>query len=264
MTAWAAAGLIACLALAATARAQSLVDVVPEDPCIRARALDRDDVSPAADHLRRACRLRQFDERLEVQRRQQVVAAEQARDDRIQRWLDQTQPPRVVRPFSVEGFAGTGLASFGIVAAWAFLKQAELSAWLGRRSISCDTVSTRSAADCSRTAYGFRGRWYLLPSKVAPFLGAGLSITSAHVQIVQNGSLLSGDARANSYNVAGGLQVAYAAFRLSGEGIYEHAYFTGANTDDPKKTPNNQLKGIWSDSLKQDQLGFRVQVGFAF
>lgn len=269
MTAWVAgAALIACLALAATARAQSLVDVVPDDPCVQADALARDDVSPAAEHLRRACRLRRFEDRLEVERRQQVLAAEQARGDRIQRWLDQTQPPRVVRPFSVEGFLGGGLASYGITAAWAFLKQADLSVWLGRRSISCDAVGAPSSADCSRTSYGFRGRWYLLPTKVTPFLSGGLSITSAHVQIVQNGSngqtLLSGDARANSYNLAGGLQVAYAAFRLSGEAIYEHAFFTGANTDDAKKTPNNQLKGIWSDSLKQDQVGFRVQVGFAF
>ena len=261
-------GLAVWLALAATARAQSLVDVVPEDPCLQAQALAPDDGSPEAEHLRRACRLRQFGDRLEVERRQQVLAAEQARADRIHRWIDQTQPARVVRPFSVEGFLGSGLASFGISAAWAFLKQAELSAWLGRRSISCDALNAFGSADCSRTSYGFRGRWYLLPSKIAPFLGAGLSITSAHVQIVQSGSngqtLLSGDARANSYNLAGGLQLAYAALRLSGEAIYEHAFFTGANTDDPKKIPNNQLKGVWSDSLKQDQLGFRVQVGFAF
>src|SRR6185312_11271224 len=264
----ATAGLVLWLALAATARAQSLVDLVPEDPCARADALASDDVSDSAEHLRRACRLRRFDDRLEIARRQQVLAAEQARGDRIQRWLDQTQPPRVIRPFSVEGFLGNGLASYGITAAWALLKQADLSAWLGQRSISCDTVNALGGADCSRTSYGFRGRWYLMPTKVTPFLSGGLSITTAHVQIVQNGSggstLLSGDARANSYNLAGGIQIAYGAFRLSGEAIYEHAFFTGANTDDPKKTPNGQLKGIWSDSLKQDQVGMRYQVGFAF
>jgi len=270
MTAWAAAGtgLLVWVALAAAARAQSLVEVLPDDPCLQAQALAGDDVSPSAEQLRRACRLRQLDQRLEIERRQQVVAAEQARADRIQRWLDQTQPPRATRPFAIEGFLGSGLASFGVSAAWAFLKNAELSAWLGRRSISCDTLDMQGAADCSRTSYGLRGRWYLLPTKLAPFLGAGLSLTSAHVQIVQSGSngstLLSGDARANSYNLAGGLQLSYAAFRLSGEAIYEHAYFTGANVNDAKKTPNGQLKGIWSDSLKQDQVGIRVQVGFAF
>ncbi|MES1209220.1 MAG: hypothetical protein ABUS79_25060, partial [Pseudomonadota bacterium] len=50
--------------LAATAHAQSLVEVVPEDPCEQARALDRDDDSPTAQQLRRACRLQRFDGRL--------------------------------------------------------------------------------------------------------------------------------------------------------------------------------------------------------
>jgi hypothetical protein len=260
--------MLVCLALATTARAQSLVDVVPDDPCLQVRALASDEVSPSAERLRRACRLSQLDQRLEAERRDEVVTAEQVRVGRIQRWLDDTQPARVTRPFSIEGFLGSGIASYGVSAAWAFLKKAELSAWLGRRSISCDTLQMQGGADCSRTAYGLRGRWYLLSTKVTPFVGGGMTITSAHVQIVQGGqngsSLLSGEARANSFNLAGGLQVAYAAFRLSGEGLYEHAYYTGASADDVKKTPNSQLKGIWSDSLKQDQFGIRVQVGFAF
>ncbi len=265
MRAWAAgAAAAACLALAAVARAQSLVEVVPDDPCAQAQAFADDDASPAAEHLRRACRLRRLDQRLAAERRQEVIAAEQVRADRIQRWIDQTQPPRVTRPFALEGLLGTGIASYGLSVAWAFLKQAELAAWLGRRTISCDTLSTTGGADCSRTSYGLRGRWYLLPTKIAPFVSSGLTITGAHVQIRQGGALLSGDARANSYNLAAGVLLAYAAARLSVEGIYERAFYTGASKDDPKKTPNGDLNGIWSDSLKQDRFGIRVQVGCAF
>lgn len=264
-----AAALLLMMAAAATARAQSLVQVVPDDPCEQARALEEDDDSPTAEHLRRACRLRRFDDRLAYERRQEVIAAEQVRSGRIQRWLDDTQPARVTRPFSIDGFAGTGFASYGLSAAWAFLRKAELSAWFGRRAISCATLSSPDGGDCTRTAWGFRGRWYLLANRISPFLGAGMTITSSHLQIVQDGSnggsaLLSGSGRANSYTLDAGAQLAYAAFRLSVEYQYEKAYYTGASGDDPKKIPSAALNSVWSNSLNDDRHGVRVQVGFAF
>lgn len=258
------------LAVGASAHAQSLVDVVPEDPCAQAMALDQDDVSPAAEHLRRACRLRRLDQKLTAERQQEIVAAEQAREGKIQRWIDQTQPPRVTRPFSFDGMVGAGVATYGLSFAWAFLKKAELAVWLGKRSISCDAVNARNGADCSRTSYGFHGRWYLLSSKLSPFLGIGLTISNAHLQLVQGamygvgGTLLSGQGRANSYNAGAGVQLAYAAFRLSAEYVYEHAYYTGSSLDDRMKTPNGTLNEVWSNSLKDDRHGFRVQAGYAF
>ena len=256
--------------LAATARAQSLVEVVPQDPCAQARALDRDDDSPAADQVRRACRLERFGARLEAERRQQIVAAEAVRSDRIERWIDQTQPARVTRPFSVDAFAGTGVATYGVSVSWAFLRRAEVAAWLGRRTITCADVAGPEAGDCSRTAYGFRGRWYPLGTLFSPFLAAGLSIVSAHLQILQsapqNGgdNLLRGSGRANSYNLGAGAQFARAWFRLSVEYVYEHAFYTGASASDAKRTPNQDLNGVWFSSLRDDQHGVRFQVGIAF
>jgi hypothetical protein len=270
VSSWCAFGawLLLTAAWAAAARAQSLVEVVPEDPCAQARALAPTDDGPAAQELRRACRLQRFDGRLAAERQREIVAAEETRTARIERWIDRNQPPRATRPFSVDGFAGTGLSSYGLSAAWAFVSQAELAAWLGRRSITCDSLNQNGGADCSRTSFGFRGRWYLLPTKVTPFLSAGLAITAAHLQIRQsmNGStmLLAGDGRANSLEGGGGVQIAYAAFRLSVEYAYEDTFYTGASKNDPKKTPNGDLDAVWSDSLKADRHGIRVQVGYAF
>jgi hypothetical protein len=260
----------ATVTMAATAHAQSLVEVVPEDSCEQAGALDPDDESPTAEQLRRACRLEQFDGRLAAERRQQIVAAETARTGRIQRWIDQTQPARVTRPFSVDAFAGTGVATYGFSLSWAFLRRAEVAAWLGRRSITCAEVGNPEGGDCSRSVYGFRGRWYPLGTKVSPFLAAGLSIVTAHLQLeqsnAQNGAdpILRGSGRANSYNLGGGVQLAVAWFRLSVEYVYEHAFYTGASASDAKRTPNRDLNGVWSTSLKDDQHGVRFQVGFAF
>ncbi len=204
----------ATVTMAATARAQSLVEVVPEDSCDRARALDPDDDSPTAEQLRRACRLERFDGRLAAERRQQIVAAETARSARIERWIYQTQPARVTRPFSVDGFAGTGVATYGVSLSWAFLRSAEVAAWLGRRSITCAEVGNPQGGDCSRSAYGFRGRWYPLATKVSPFVAAGLSIVSSHLQLQQNNPqnggdpILRGSGRANSYNLGAGVQLA--------------------------------------------------------
>ncbi len=261
--------LLVLVAAAAKARAQSLVEVVPEDPCEQARLLDEDDDSPPAEHVRRACRLRRFGQKLEAERQEDIMAAENAREARIQRWVDNTQPPRVTRPFSIEGFAGTGISSYGLAASWAFLRQADLSAWFGRRAISCDTVNATGAGDCTRTSYGFHGRWYLAGTKLSPYLGTGMTFTSAHLQIVQSGSngggnLVSGSGRASSYNVQAGMQVAYQRFRASVEYVYEHAFYTGANTADMYNKPSPALNSVWSTSLNDDRHGFRVQAGCAF
>ena len=91
------------------ARAQSLVQQQPEDPCEGARALDIADTTPAAENLRRACRLERFEDRLAADRSQQVATQELTREARIQQWIDATQPWRVTRPLAFEAFFGTGL-----------------------------------------------------------------------------------------------------------------------------------------------------------
>jgi hypothetical protein len=260
----------ALLLVAVTARAQSLVEEVPEDPCLQARGLAYDDESPPAQEIRRACHLERFERRLTVEREESIATAERTRDARIQRWIDETQPARATRPFFVEGFLGTGIATYGIDAGWDVLRNLELAAWLGRRSISCDDIYSPGTANCSRTSFGLGGRWYAMMTKVTPFLGAGLTVTTAHLQIVSYPSgggaptLVAGSGRSNSLAFSGGLQLAISAFRLSVEYVYEYAFYTGASANDAKKTPNNDLNNIWSSSLQQDRNGIRVQVGFAF
>ena len=176
----------------------------------------------------------------------------------------------MTRPFSVDAFAGTGVATYGLALSWAFLRKAELAAWLGRRTITCADIAGPEAADCSRTAYGFRARWYPLGTKVSPFVAAGLSIVNSHLQLLQNSRkrnsdrVLTGSGRANSYNLGAGAQLAMAWFRLSVEYVYEHAFYTGASASDSKRTPNQDLNAVWSTSLKDDQHGVRFQVGVAF
>lgn len=261
--------LVLSLALAATARAQSLVDVVPDDPCVRARALAPDDDTADAQHLRRMCRLERFENRLNAERQQELAATEQVRTTRIQRWIDDTQPARVTHPFAVEGYLGTGLTTYGLSASWDFLRDAELAASIGRRPISCDSLTT-NPGDCSRTSLGLHGRWYLTGTRLSIFLSGGFSQTWAHLQIISsaNGgastSLVSGSGRANSVNGGGGLLLAVGAFRLSVEYVYEHVFYTGASLDDAKKSPSPALDAVWSASLSDDSNGVRFQVGYAF
>jgi hypothetical protein len=258
------------------ARAQSLVDEVPEDPCERAAGLAYEDESPAAQEIRRQCHLEKFENRLTTQRDQSIATAERTRQAQIDRWVDETQPARATRPFFVEGFLGTGIATYGLSAGWDVRRDLELSAWLGTRSISCDDQDNYGntlpgAASCARTSFGFHGRWFAMMSRISPFLGAGLTITSAHLQIVStDNKLLSGEGRANSLNFSGGLLLGISAFRLSVEYVYEYGFYTGASLEstngvaEAKKPPSPELNKVWSSSLQQDRNGIRAQVGYAF
>jgi hypothetical protein len=264
---WALLVALPALLGAVAARAQSLVDEAPEDPCEAARGLAIDDASPSAENLRRACRLEHFENRLTAERRQQVAVEEQRREDRVQAWLAATQPARVTHPLAVEGFVGTGLASYGFLFAWDFVKRAEVSAWLGWRPISCQDQNTGTSSSCGRTAFGLKGRWYLTDYNFTPFLSGGLSLMSSHLQLyTSNGSMpfASGSGAANSLNAGAGLEFAYRAFRASFEYIFEYTFYTYAATDDPKKMPNTDLENALSDSLRADRNGLRVQVGYAF
>ncbi|HVV16491.1 MAG TPA: hypothetical protein VHH90_04745, partial [Polyangia bacterium] len=221
-----------------------------------------------AQRIRRSCRLERFDMRLETERRQEVATEDRARTDRIQDWLDKTEPPRVTRPMSIDAFAGTGLSSYGLTFGWAFLRHWELGAWLGRRPISCLDDNLVDDADCSRTSYGVRFLWYIADRALTPFLGTGLSITSSHLQIQDpsssNGSLLIGSGRANSLSPMAGFQLEYRAFRMSVAYVFEYVFYTGASLDDQKKSPNQPLQSALADSLRNDRNGVRFEVGFAF
>lgn len=254
---------------AVEARAQSLVETAPEDPCEAARALDISDTSPQAEHVRRSCRLQRFEDKLTVERRQQVGVEEQSREARIQQWIDSTQPSRVTHPISFEGFLGSGLASYGISVGWTFLRKAEVAGWLGFRPITCQDMYGGQSGDCGRTAFGLRGRFYLSDHDLTPYVGTGLAIMSSSLQLLSstssNGSnFLSGSGRANSLDAEAGLALGYRAFRMSLEYVFEYTFYTGANLNDMKNTPSPDLNKALSDSLKADRNGVRFQVGYAF
>jgi hypothetical protein len=263
---WAALAAVTVALAAPGARAQSLVEEAPEDACEGARALDIADTTPAAEHLRRTCRLERFEDRLAADRRQQVAVEEQSREARVQQWLDATQPSRVTHPMAFGGFVGTGLASYGLLFAWDFLRRAEASAWVGFRPISCQDANGGETGDCGRTAFGLGGRWYLSDHDFTPFVDAGLSLMTSALQLnsPSTGALLTGTGRANSLSAGAGLALAVHAFRVSVEYVFEYTFYTGASLDDTKKTPSPELDTALANSLRADRNGVRFQVGYGF
>jgi hypothetical protein len=264
--AFALALFVAVVLEAAGARAQSLVQEQPEDPCEAARALDIADTTPAAENVRRACRLQRFEDRLAADRSQQVATQQLTREARIQQWIDATQPWRVTRPLAFEAFFGSGLASYGIGFSWDFLRHAAVGAWLGWRPISCQDMGGNSTSACGRTAYGLRGRWNLLERNFTPFVGAGLSFMSSNLALFSNNgsTYISGSGRANSVCVGAGLAFGYRSFRMSIEYVFEDTFYTGASLNDDKKTPSPELDTALSTSLNADRNGVRFEVGYAF
>jgi hypothetical protein len=265
----AACGLAGALA-AGPARAYTFVDEMPEDACSRARSFDPQDSSAAAQHARRACRLDGFEQRMREERAQNVASEEQARDAWLQKWMEGTQPTRVIRPMAIEAFAGSGIVNYGAAFSWNVLRQLELSGKVGQRQMSCATANAASGADCTRTTRVVGTRFIFGDRDFSPFVGAAFSSTSAPLKIqhydqaTMSTMFLDGHGTGDSGSASAGVQLAVSSVRLSAEYIFEYVFYTGANLNDPQHTPSEDLNAIWKDSLKQDRHGVRFQVGFAF
>ena len=272
-TAISAAALAAGLATALPAggaRAQSLVEEVSGDACDQARAFAVDDTSPAAARARRGCRLQHFEIRLAAERRQAQAAELDAREARIQAWIEATQPVRVVRPMAIVGFLGSGLSSYGLAFSWDVLRRLELDARIGWRQMTCWNQFSASGADCTRRAIGGGVRWFISDNNFSPFFGAGFAVTTSHLQILSpqpqmdgGTGLLTGNGRANSVSPSAGVQISAKGLRMTLEYVYEYVYYTGANLDEAQ-TPSEDLRIVWRDSLRQDRHGVRFEVGYAF
>jgi hypothetical protein len=264
-----AAACAATLVLhAASARAYTFAEDVPEDACEQARSFDPQDTSDAAQHARRACRLEAFEQRMAEERQHQVAAQEQARDAWLQKWMTGTQPTRVINPMAVELFAGSGIVNYGAAFSWDVLRYLEVAARVGQRQMSCAS-DTGGSGDCTRTTWGINLRSFLLDRDFSPFVGVGFSSTTAPLKInhydmtMGQYMFLNGHGRADSGNVSLGAQLAVSNVRLSAEYIFEYVFYTGANLNQDQ-APSDDLNSVWIDSLKQDRHGFRFQVGFAF
>jgi opacity protein-like surface antigen len=267
-----AAVLATALALQArAAHAYSFIEELPEDPCARARTFDPQDTTLAAQHARRACRMQAFEQRLAEERKRTVASQEDARDAWVEKWFTGTQPSRVQNPMAIELFAGSGIANYGLVFSWTVLRQLEVAGRYGQRQMSCASNQfSGTGGDCTRTIWNVGARYFLGDRDFAPFLGVGFSSTHAALAIVhvdQNSggsAFLQGDGRSNSLSASAGLQLAVSYVRLSLEYVFEYLIYTGANLSDMQKTPSEDLRLVWEDSLNQDRHGVRFQVGFAF
>jgi hypothetical protein len=252
------------------ARGYTFVDQIPEDACMRARSFDPQDASEAAQHARRACRLEVFDQRMADQRRQAVAAQQEAREAWLDRWMETTQPGRVIHPMAVELFAGSGIVNYGAAFSWDVLRMLELGARVGQRQMSCATPTSNNGADCTRTTWGLGARAMLLDKDISPFIGAAFSTTSAPLkinhynQMTMQTMFLDGEGRANSVSGSAGLHLGMGNVRVSLEYLYEYVFYTGANLHDMQHHPSEDLKSVWNESLDADHHGVRFQVGFAF
>ncbi len=261
-------GLAAALS-GGVARAYTFVDQLPEDACERARSFDPQDGSAAAQHARRACRLEVFEARMAEERRRAVANQQAARDAAVEKWMQGTQPARVINPMAIELFAGSGIINYGAAFSWTVLRQLEVSGRVGQRQMSCAS-ETGGTADCTRTTWGLGVRWMLGDRDFAPFAGVGFAATHAPLKIyhydaqTMQSMYLDGHGDADSGNASAGVQLAVSNVRLSVEYIFEYVFYTGANRSDVQQTPSEDLRSVWNDSLKQDRHGVRFQVGFAF
>lgn len=257
----------------------SFAEEISGDPCERARLYRRDDTSAGAEHARRECRLQAFERRLASERQQAVAMAEEAEIERVQSWMERTQPTRVIRPLSANLVVGRGLVTYAVAVAWDLSRYAEVGAWIGRHPITCANQFSATGGDCTRTAYGFGGRWMFLDRDLTPFVGAGFASTSSHVAIYDQSAapsssdnnsgpssnpLLSGGSRAHSLEASAGALLSFHGLRLSLAYVFEYVFYTGANQDDMDHTPNDVLRGVWADSLQQDRHGVRLEIGYAF
>ena len=265
-------GIAAAVVLArAEARAQSFIERVDDDACAQAAAYDPDDQGALAQRARRACRLQRFEQRLAAERRQRLAVAEQKRVEKAEAWLEQHEPTRVVRPIAVGLFVGSGLASYGIDGSWTVLRRLAIDAWVGGHNTDwSDAISSSGNASFLRRSLGLGARWYFNDLDLSPFAGASFATTSANMQATffdpSNGTnnFLTGNASAHLVSGSAGLELAYQGLRASLEYVYSYAFYTQANKDDMIKTPDDQLRRIWQDSLDSDRNGVRLLVGYAF
>jgi hypothetical protein len=257
-----------------TAAAQSFVQLVSGDACAELRGYERADASPAAQEARRACRLQRFEQHLAAEREEQVAAQVQERDARIEKWLATTQSARVVHPLALTAFAGTGLASYGIGISLMALRRLEAAVSIGWRSVStADTPysSYSGSADYKSRTLGFNGRWFLSDRELSPFLGAGIGVTTADLNVLWYGkdqtpsmTLPPGSARGHSLSAAGGVQLAKGNIRLSVEYVFQYVFYTGAGLNQMDMMPNDQIRIVWQETLDAHRHGVRFEVGLAF
>jgi hypothetical protein len=268
-----AAALLVTTLSARGARAQSFVQRVSGDACEQARSFERSDSGPVAQEARRACRLQRFENKLAVERQDQVMAQVEEREARVEKWLNTTQPARVLHPVALEAFTSTGLASYGLALSYMALSQLEFAASIGWRTLGFDDTDPKASgtAEYKDRTLAFTSRWYVANRELTPFLGAGIGLTTADLKVFWYGKdgtpamdYPEGNARGHSMSAHAGVQLATRNLRLSIEYVFQYVFFTGANLADMTKTPNEQMRIVWQETLDDHRQGIQLRVGYAF
>jgi hypothetical protein len=276
---WRRAGLLAAALAGASAPAAGATGIErlpPVDACAAAATFAPDDLGPAAAQARRRCRLEMFEQRLQAERVQREAAQSDWEDRAVQTWMQkQGVPARVLRRNAVDLFGSGGLVSYGLAVAGVLLPSLEAEVWVGRKEAS--SGSDNWSADDTRNCIGGRFKWLLLKhGDLTPFASGGVAFCSATLtgaygsgppDLLGNGSSSDGGGNATAHLATAGVGLTWtdkSGFRASIEYVYAYAFYTQAQTDDPMKTEDQNLRDGWTQRLKSERHGARFQVGYAF
>jgi len=273
----AAAALLRLLA-ARPARAELTIDHEPGGGgCAEAATYFPEDQSREATHARQRCRLETFEQRMENDRLQKEIQAENDRDKLVQAWIDKQEiPVRVFRRVAIDGYLGAGITTYGLAGSIVLLPWLETELSIGRRDVN-GSINTGYFQD-SRTCWGGRFKFDLRNrGNLTPFISSGLFFCNANVALnaynfgpgIGGGSPqpTSGNGTAEAHLVGAGLGMAWmdkSGLHASVEYIFTYAFYTQATLSDTAHTEDPSLTTGWSDRLGTEQNGFRVQVGYAF
>jgi hypothetical protein len=259
------------------ARAELTIDHEPGGGgCEEAATYFPEDQSRAAVHARQRCRLETFEQRLQNDRLQKEIQAENERDKLVQSWLDKQEiPVRVFKRVSLDGYLGGGITTYGLAVGAVMLPWLEAELSIGRRDV--DGLVSAGYFQDSRTCWGGRFKFDLRSrGNLTPFISSGVFFCNANVALNSFGGIApgggsisptNGNGTANAHLVGAGAGMAYmdkTGLHASVEYIFTYAFYTQATLGDTAHTEDPNLTSAWSDRLGTEQNGFRVQVGYAF
>jgi len=275
MAAIALAAGAAVLVAARPARAELTIDHEPgSGGCAEAATYFPEDQSREAVRARQRCRLETFEQRMENDRLQKEIQAENDRDKLVQSWVDKQEIPlRVFKRISIDGYLGGGITTYGLAISAVLLPWLEAELSIGRRDV--DGLISAGYFQDSRTCWGGRFKFDLSNrGNLAPFISSGVFFCDANVALNSFGGITvggsaptNGNGTAQAHLVGAGVGVGYmhhSGLHASVEYIFTYAFYTQATLSDAAHTEDPNLTSAWSDRLGSEQNGFRVQVGYAF
>ena len=174
----------ALLVAARPARAELTIDHEPGGGgCDEAATYFPEDQSRAAIHARQRCRLETFEQRMQNERLQKEIQAENERDKLVQAWLDKQEiPVRVFKRVSLDGYLGGGITTYGLAGGVVMLPWLEAELSIGRRDV--DGLVNAGYFQDSRTCWGGRFKFDLRSrGNLTPFISSGVFFCNANVAL---------------------------------------------------------------------------------